>query len=245
MFLTLNRPESLNAFSEEMVSLLKAGLHEADASSEIKVIVLKGAGRSFGAGGDIKSMAMATPDHVYEHLGHFNECILAIKAIEKPVIAVVHGFAAGAAFNLALACDFILASETSQFALSFSQVGLISDGGGTYFLPKLLGPHLAKQFLFSAEPIPAQRLYDAGVISSLVPQEQLEETATAYAMKLAHGPTLAYGKMKKLIDASYHTSLEDALEQERLTQKMMAMTSDHKEGITAFAEKRKPAFVGK
>ncbi len=243
--LTLNRPESLNAFSPEMIVGLKKALTSAQEDEDVQVIVLSGAGRSFSAGGDVKTMGQSKGNQVYDHIGKLNELILLMKDTEKPIIAAVHGFAAGAGFNLALACDLIVAAEDSKFALSFSQVGLISDGGGSYLLPRLIGPHLAKQFFFTAEPIPAERLYQLGVINYLVPFEKLQEETTKFALKLAHGPGKAFGKQKKLIDQSFTTSLEEILEQERLIQTLMVETEDHKEGISAFKEKRKPAFKGR
>ena len=245
LVLTLNRPESLNAFSEEMITGLIHELKEADNSPAIKVIVLNGSGRAFCAGGDVKTMGTKSPTKTYDYLGVINECILTMKAVEKPIIAAVHGFAAGAGFNLALACDLIVAAEDSKFALSFSQVGLISDAGGSYFLPRLVGPHLAKQFFFSAEPIPAERLFQLGVINKLVPLESLHDEAIQYATKLSYGPTRAYGQLKKLIDYSFTATLEDVLERERITQTMMIATEDHQEGVTAFKEKRQPQFTGK
>lgn len=243
--LTLNRPESLNAFSPDMILGLTTAIKEAQQNPEIRVIVLSGSGRSFSAGGDVKSMGQANAVGVYEHIGRLNECILTMKETEKPIIAAVHGFAAGAGFNLALACDLIIAADNSQFALSFSQVGLISDGGGSYFVPRLVGPHLAKQFLFSAEPIPAERLYNLGVVNYLVPLERLQEETKNIAEKFAAGPSRAYGMIKKLVDHSLNATLEEILEQERITQTMMVTTEDHKEGIAAFKEKRKPNFTGR
>ncbi|WP_174731008.1 enoyl-CoA hydratase/isomerase family protein [Mesobacillus harenae] len=241
--LTLNRPDSLNSFSPEMILGITDALKEAQSNPEVKVIVLSGAGRSFSAGGDVKTMGQAAPAQVYEHIGRLNECILTIKNTEKPVIAAVHGFAAGAGFNLALACDLIIAAEDSKFALSFSQVGLISDGGGSYFLPRLIGPHLAKQFFFSGEPIPAERLYQLGVINQLVSVEKLKEETEKFAARLAHGPGKAYGMIKKLVDHSFTATLEEILEQERITQTLMVSTEDHLEGIAAFKEKRRPVFT--
>ncbi|NHM31245.1 enoyl-CoA hydratase/isomerase family protein [Neobacillus terrae] len=243
--LTLNRPESLNAFSPDMILGLTKAIKEAQQNPEIRVIVLSGSGRSFSAGGDVKSMGQANAVGVYEHIGRLNECILTMKETEKPIIAAVHGFAAGAGFNLALACDLIIAADNSQFALSFSQVGLISDGGGSYFVPRLVGPHLAKQFFFSAEPIPAERLYNLGVVNYLVPLERLHEETQKIAEKFAAGPSRAYGMIKKLVDHSFNATLEEILEQERITQTMMVTTDDHKEGISAFKEKRKPNFTGR
>ncbi|WP_079509007.1 enoyl-CoA hydratase/isomerase family protein [Mesobacillus jeotgali] len=242
--LTLNRPESLNAFSPEMILGLTEEIRMAQKDYEVKVIVLSGSGRSFSAGGDVKTMGQANAIGVYDHIGKLNECILAIKNTEKPIIAAVHGFAAGAGFNLALACDLIIAAHDSKFALSFSQVGLVSDGGGSYFVTRLVGPHLAKQFMFTAEPIPAERLYQLGVVNYLVPLEKLKEETFKLAGQLANGPTRTYGMIKKLVDHSMSSTLEEILEQERITQTMMVSTDDHLEGISAFKEKRKPNFTG-
>jgi 2-(1,2-epoxy-1,2-dihydrophenyl)acetyl-CoA isomerase len=243
--LTLNRPDSLNSFSPEMILGVKSALVDAANDDSVQVIVLSGAGRSFSAGGDVKTMGEAGPVQVYDHIGKLNELIVTMKSLEKPIIAAVHGFAVGAGFNLALACDMIIAAEDSKFALSFSQVGLVSDGGGSYFLPKLIGPHLAKQFFFSAEAIPAERLYQLGVINFLYPLEKLQEEATKVALKLAQGPGKAYGMQKKLIEHSFTASLAEILEQERITQTLMVQTDDHKEGVAAFKEKRKPVYKGK
>ncbi|MFP7299397.1 enoyl-CoA hydratase/isomerase family protein [Neobacillus niacini] len=243
--LTLNRPETLNAFSPDMILGLKAALHEAKNDLDVQVIVLSGAGRAFSAGGDVKTMGQADGNQIYEHIGKLNELILLMKDIEKPIIASVHGFAAGAGFNLALACDMIVAAEDSKFALSFSKVGLVSDGGGSYFLPKLIGPHLAKQFFFSAEPIPAKRLYQLGVINGLFSVDRLQEETTKIALNLAQGPGKAFGKQKKLIDHSFNSTLEEILEEERLTQVLMVQTEDHKEGVAAFKEKRNPVYKGR
>lgn len=245
MLLTLNRPDRLNAFSPDMILGLTQAFQRAQEDPTIRVVVLSGAGRSFTAGGDVKTMGAGNATEVYDHIGKLNECILAMRATEKPIIAAVHGFAAGAGFNLALACDLIIAADDSQFALSFAQVGLISDGGGSYFIPRLVGPHLAKEFFFSAEPIKAERLYQLGVINALVPADQLKEETLKRASKLAAGPGMAFGMMKKLIDHSFTASLEEILEQERITQTMMVTTEDHQEGITAFKEKRRPQFKGR
>ncbi|PGY06391.1 enoyl-CoA hydratase/isomerase family protein [Bacillus sp. AFS031507] len=243
--LTLNRPQSLNAFSPDMILGLKDALKNAQTDEDVQVIVLSGAGRSFCAGGDVKSMGAGGGIHVYDHIGKVNELIILMKETEKPIIASVHGYAAGAGFNLALACDLIVAADDSKFALSFSQVGLISDGGGSYFLPRLVGPHLAKQFFFTAEPIPAERLNQLGVINYLHPLEKLQEETTKLALKLAYGPGKSYGKQKKLIDQALTASLAEILEQERLIQTLMVQTEDHQEGIAAFIKKRKPEFKGK
>ncbi|MYL30221.1 enoyl-CoA hydratase [Halobacillus halophilus] len=245
MSCVLNRPDSLNAFSDQMIGGLMEALEEASGNEDVKVIVLSGAGRSFSAGGDVKSMGEASAQHLYDHVGELNKLILKIKDVPKPVVAVVHGYAAGAGFNLALACDQILAAEESQFVLSFAQVGLISDGGGHYFLSRLIGPYRTKELLFTAEPIPVETAAEWGLVNRVIPIGELEEEAMNYALRLAKGPGRAIGMMKKIVDQSDKSDLAAILEQERISQTMMAETSDHKEGVAAFKEKRKPHFTGK
>lgn len=245
LMLTMNRPESLNAFSEEMILGLTNALKLAQRDEEIRTVVISGAGRSFSAGGDVKTMGQVSGEEVFEHLGHLNECILMMKQLEKPVIAAVHGFAAGAAFNLALASDLIIAEDNSQFVMSFSKVGLISDGGGLYFLPRIVGPYRAKELFFSGEPITAAKALEYGIVSRIVPLERLKDEVMAFAEKMAGGPAKAIGAMKKIIDHSSCQTLEEVLEQERLTQSLMVVTKDHQEGVQAFKEKRLPQFQGR
>ncbi|ABO66899.1 MULTISPECIES: enoyl-CoA hydratase/isomerase family protein [Geobacillus] len=245
LWLTLNRPERLNAFSPEMIAGLTRAIERAAMDDAVRAIVLSGAGRAFSAGGDVKAMGQSSASQAYEHIGRLNRLIMTMKSCEKPIIAAVHGVAAGAGFNLALACDLILAAEDSQFILSFANVGLVSDGGGSYWLPRLVGPHLAKQFFFTAEPISAHRLYELGVLSKIVPAEELREAVEALAAKLAARPTKAIGKQKRLIEHALTATLEEILEEERLIQGLMVETDDHREGVAAFKEKRKPVFQGK
>ncbi len=243
--LILNRPERLNAFSQEMVLGLTKMFKEAQMDEEVRVIMLSGAGRSFSAGGDVKTMGEASALQVYEHIGILNECIVAMRELEKPIIAVVHGFAAGAAFNLALACDLIVAAQDSRFVLSFAQIGLVSDGGGSYFLPRIVGRHVAKELFFLADPISADRAYELGIVNRIVPQDQLREEAMCFAERLAKGPSRAYGMMKRLIDRSFSSTLDDILQDERVVQGVMVTTDDHKEGVEAFVEKRPAQYRGR
>ncbi|QAS51974.1 enoyl-CoA hydratase/isomerase family protein [Halobacillus litoralis] len=242
----LNRPDSLNAFSDDMIIGLQEAIKVASENDDVKVVVLSGAGRAFSAGGDVKNMGeKVTANHLYEHVGELNRLVLMLKDIPKPVIAAVHGYAAGAGFNLALACDQIIAGEESKFVLSFAQVGLVADGGGHYFLSKLLGPYRAKELLFRAEPIPVETAVEWGLVNRVLPLEDLEEGAMNYALRLAKGPGRALGMMKKIVDQADKSDLATILEQERVTQAMMVSTEDHKEGVQAFKEKRKPNFIGK
>ena len=243
--LQLNRPDSLNAFSPEMIEGLHREILGAASNPDIRAITLSGAGRSFSAGGDVKTMGQAGSQETYDHIGKLNELVLAMRSLEKPIIAVVHGFAAGAAFNLVLASDIILAAEDSKFVMSFSQVGLISDGGGLYFLPRLIGPYRAKELFFNAQPITAETARQWGIVNHVHPLEKLEQEALSFAENLANGPTKAFGLMKKITDQSATTGLAEILEQERITQAMMITTEDHLEGVSAFKEKRKPVFNDK
>ncbi|UOQ43872.1 enoyl-CoA hydratase [Halobacillus salinarum] len=245
MSCVLNRPESLNAFSDEMIAALQRALKTAADKEDIKAVILSGSGRAFSAGGDIKNMDKASPKDIYDHVGKLNDAVLMIKEINKPVIAVVHGYAAGAGLNLALACDQILAGEECKFVLSFAQVGLAADGGGSYFLTRLLGPYRAKELLFRAEPIPVETALEWGLVNQVIPLSDLEEQAVNYAIELSKGPGQAIGMMKKLVNQAENSELASILEQERLAQTLMVTTEDHKEGIQAFQEKRPPVFTGK
>ncbi|WP_226666069.1 enoyl-CoA hydratase/isomerase family protein [Metabacillus litoralis] len=240
--LCLNRPESLNAFSAEMIMGLTKAFKEAQHDVNTRVVVLKGAGRSFSAGGDVKTMGDVSSAAVYEHIGYLNECIKAIKELEKPVVAAVHGFAAGAAFNLALACDLILATDESKFVMSFAQVGLISDGGGLYFLSNIIGPYRAKELFFTAKPITATEAKEYGIVNEVISPDIFDNKVKDYASQLAQEPVKALGMMKKIINSQ--GSLEEILEAERMTQTFMVNTEDYQEGVKAFKEKRKPNFKG-
>jgi len=245
MQLTLNRPDSLNAFSPEMIYGLKEALAEAKQDDEIRAVTLAGAGRSFSAGGDVKGMGQGTPSDVYDHIGRLNELILQMTELEIPIIAVIHGYCAGAGVCLAMACDQIVAADDSKFVLSFAKVGLISDGGGLFFLPRTLGTLRAKELLFNAEPISAEKAQDWGMVNFVYPAEELWDKALAYAGKLAKGPSRAYGLIKKIANCALTADLKDILEAERTTQGITATSEDHREGIAAFKEKRNPVFKGK
>ncbi|MFC7442187.1 enoyl-CoA hydratase/isomerase family protein [Laceyella putida] len=244
MVLTLNRPEVLNAFSKEMLLGLQEALQKAEQDENIRCIVIRGAGRSFSAGGDVKQMGQASAKEYYDHIGILNGLIEQMTSLEKPLLAVVHGYAAGAGVCLAMACDMIMAAAESRFALSFAQVGLISDGGGLFFLPRTLGLYRAKELLFTAEPISAAKAEAWGMVNHVVPLEQLESEAIALARKLANGPTAVYGKIKRIANRALLGDLADILEMERATQALMVTSYDHQEGVSAFREKRKPHFKG-
>lgn len=243
--LTLNRPEQLNAFSPEMITSLIDAIHLAKNDDTIKVVIISGSGRAFSAGGDVKTMGQKLPLEAYDHIGKLNELILEMSHLEKPILAAVHGYAAGAGFNLALACDIILATEDSKFVLSFTKVGLISDGGGLSFLPRLIGPYRAKELFYNAAPLTAEKAHSLGIVNQIYAINEFSEKVKEYALKLAEGATLSYGFIKKIANQSLTSSLEEILEQERITQATLIVTEDHNEGVQAFKEKRDPLFKGR
>lgn len=245
MQLTLNRPESLNAFSPDMTGGIIEALDEAQKNPDIRVVTIKGAGRAFSAGGDVKGMGNNSPINTYERFSRTNRMVLAIRQLEKPVIAIVHGYAAGVAFSIALACDLIVAAEDTKFIMSFAKVGLSVDGGGSYFLPRLVGAQRAKELLFTAEPLDAKKAYEWGIVNRVYPLEELDEKASDFVSAFAKGPGKSYGMMKKLVNQSFVSDLDEMLELERFTQVIMKETSDHHEGVNAFKEKREPQFTGK
>ncbi|MRG85963.1 enoyl-CoA hydratase [Salinibacillus xinjiangensis] len=244
MYLTLHRPDRLNAFSAEMIQGLITAIRQAKTDDTVRVITISGSGRSFSAGGDVKTMGKANSLDTYDHIGTLNELILAMRDVPKPIIAAVHGYAAGAGFNLALACDMILAAEGSQFVLSFSKVGLISDGGGLYFLPRLIGPYRAKELFLNGEPIKVDKAFELGIVNHIYPLHEFDSKVNEFVTQIAAGPSKAYGFMKRIADQSLHSSLDEILEMERITQATVVTTKDHQEGVQAFKEKRTAHFKG-
>lgn len=242
MQLTLNRPDSLNAFSPEMLEGLSKAIKQANEDVGIKAILFKGSGRAFCAGGDVKQMGTRDSITTYDHLGKTNDLVMAMHHSKKPIIAAVHGFAAGAGFNLAMAADIILAEEDTKFILSFSKVGLMSDGGGSYFMTRLVGPNRAKELLFNAEPLTSQEAYALNIVNHVYEKDKFKEEVKAFTDKIATGPSNAYEFIKKTVNQSLHSNLEDILEAERISQATLVMTEDHQEGIQAFKEKRNPSF---
>ncbi len=245
MSLTLNRPKSLNALSIEMRQALIEALKTAENNDQVRAVILSGAGSSFCAGGDVKGMGNSTPLKTYNRLEGINKLILTMTELDKPIIAAVHGYAAGVGVCLAMACDQVLAADNSKFVLSFSKVGLISDGGGLFFLPRTLGLLRSKELLFNAEPISAAKALDWGMVNRLYPADELHSEVLKYAKKLASGPSKAYGMIKKIANRALTIDLAETLEIERTTQAMIITTEDHLEGVEAFKEKRKPIFKGK
>lgn len=244
--LTLNRPEKFNSFNREMALAVQAALDEAHNNDDIRCVVLTGAGKAFCAGQDLAEATDPQGPELEDIVAqHYNPIILRIRQLEKPVIAVVNGVAAGAGANIALACDIVLAAQSAAFIQAFSKIGLIPDSGGTYFLPRLIGLQRAAALMMTGDKITAAEAEQMGMIYRAVPDAQLAPIAAELATTLAQMPTVALGLTKRALNKTFQHTLQAQLELEKDMQTKAGTTEDFKEGVNAFLEKRKPAFQGK
>jgi len=247
--LTLNRPDRLNALNVELGSALVSALGRAAEDPSVRVVVLTGAGKAFCAGGDIAALRHArlrNAGHELEGLLRAgSEIVLAIADMAQPVLAAVNGPAAGAGMNLALACDLRMASEQASFGQNFAKVGLFPDFGGTYLLPRLVGPGRAAEMFYTGEMISAAEAERIGVVNRLVPHERLAEEARALAERLAAAPPLAARAVKRTLFGAERAQLARALEAEAKQQVECFLSGDCLEGLNAFFEKRPPKFQGR
>ncbi|MEX0351198.1 MAG: 2-(1,2-epoxy-1,2-dihydrophenyl)acetyl-CoA isomerase PaaG [Paracoccaceae bacterium] len=246
--ITLNRPDKLNSFTEEMHLALRTALERAEQSSA-RAILLTGAGRGFCAGQDLGDRDPAKMDGAPD-LGHtvrtyYAPLVRKIRSLNFPVICAVNGVAAGAGANLALACDIVLAGESARFIQSFAKVGLIPDTGGSWHLPHLLGEARAKGLALTAQPLAAKQAEEWGLIWKAVPDADLMDDARALAADLAEGPTLGLGLTKQAIQAAATNSLTDQLDLEAAAMKTCGESADYAEGVSAFLQKRPPVFQGR
>ena len=241
--ITLNRPEVLNAFNRAMHGALRAALKEA-ADPEVRAVVLTGAGRGFCAGQDLAEF-QDLPDirDALESTYHPN--VLAIRALEKPVIAAVNGACAGAGLSLACACDIRIASADAALVPGFVGIGLVPDAGGTHFICRLLGAARAFEWMTSNRRLTAAEALDWGLVSEVVEADALQARAAELAATLAAGPTHVIGMTKRLFDHAETATLEEQLEMESQLQAAATQTEDFREGVAAFAEKRPPHFSGR
>lgn len=247
--LTLNRPDKLNSFNEEMHLALRAGLDRAAADPEVRAILLTGAGRGFSAGQDLGDRdprkGGPAPDLGATLETFYNPTLRLIRSIEKPVVCAVNGVAAGAGANIAFACDIVLAAKSAKFIQAFSKIGLVPDAGGSWSLARILGEPRAKALALLAEPIGAETAADWGLIWKAVDDAALLDEAGTLAKRLAAGPTRGLGLTKRAIQAAAGNSLDAQLDLERDLQREAGRTADYAEGVTAFLEKRQPAFKGR
>jgi 2-(1,2-epoxy-1,2-dihydrophenyl)acetyl-CoA isomerase len=256
--ITMNRPERMNAMSAEMRQLLVEHIATCEADPEIRCVLLTGAGRAFCSGADVggiqeRNQGLEAPDR--GQLALIEERILALRmrqhravlrlhVMGKPTVAVINGPAIGVGFSYALACDLRLMGSEARVSTGFGKMALPGDGGGTYFLTKLVGSGVARELCFTAEMIEAARALQLGLVNRVHPEDSLMEEALAFCARLAAGPTLAYAKMKENLNFAWTASAQEALDFEASNMIFATLSRDHKEAFTAFLEKRPPIFTG-
>ena len=241
----LNRPDKLNALSGEMYHELADCFEQLGRDDAVRAVVLTGAGRAFCAGGDVGSMGNYDVVSGRKRSRGHHRTVINLHNLEKPVIAAVRGPAAGIGASLALASDLIIASETAYLLMAFKNVGIPPDGGAVFFLTQYLGVARAKELVYTARKLPAQEARDMGIVMKVVADDRLEAEAQALARELASSATYALTLAKKMFQSMYTPTLEQLLEMEILAVCGARLTHDHKEGIAAFKEKRKPRFSGR
>lgn len=244
--ITLNRPDKYNSFNREMALQLQERLDECARRDDVRCVYITGAGKAFSAGQDLAEVADPNgPDTSTILSEHYNPVIRKITALEKPVVAVVNGVAAGAGANIALCCDIVLAAQSASFIQAFSKIGLIPDSGGTFFLPRLIGWQKALALAITGDKINATDAERMGMVYKIFSDEELPTEAMKIAQMLAQMPTQAIAYTKQAFQASLTNNLEDQLKLEENLQVKAGQTNDYQEGVQSFLEKRKAVFSGK
>ena len=246
---SLNRPDKLNAFDGLMHEELHEALDGVTADDETRCVVLRGEGRGFSAGADLKSEDLSREDGNVPDLGEYlrrtyGRTVTKIAGMEKPVVASLHGPVYGAGVGLALACDLRLAAESAKFSVAFVKIGLMPDAGVSFFLPRVVGLGRAMEMSMLGDAVDAGEAYRIGLVNRVVPDEDLGEETAALADRLAAMPTLALGRTKRSLYASFEGVLASVLETEAEGQAFCGSTTDHAEGVAAYFEKRAPNFAG-
>jgi 2-(1,2-epoxy-1,2-dihydrophenyl)acetyl-CoA isomerase len=263
--ITLDRPDVLNAFDRALKEELLAALKHAARDADVRVVIVTGAGRAFSAGQDLRERLPADPGDAaaagkarppsaptaspapldQELRERYNPIILAIRTLEKPVIAAVNGVAAGAGMSLALACDIRIASEAASFIEVFGRVGLVPDTGSTWFLPRLVGPAKALELMWTTDSVDAPTALALGIVNRVVSADQLMAETRALAVRLASAAPLALALAKRAVNRGLETGLPEALDYEASLQGIAGRSADYAEGVRAFIEKRPARFTGK
>ena len=251
--LTLNQPDKLNALSDQMIAGLLEELGRAQHDPEVRCVVLSGAGRGFCSGGDVSRMRDrnegSLPEQTVQErmtgLRRSEEVSLLLHELPKPTIAAINGAAAGAGLSIALACDLRIAADSARLITAFARVGFSGDFGGTYFLTQLVGPAKARELYFTAEVLGADEALKLGMVNRVVPAAALTAEVSAFAARIAAGPTVAYSYMKAHLNLALKSDLRTILDRESYGQTLTGLTEDHKSAVKAFLEKREPKFSGR
>ena len=253
--ISLNRPEKLNAFNGRMHEEVHAALDEVAGDDEIRCLVFRGEGRGFSAGADLTGADLTGDDlsgangerpDLGEYLRKtYTRMIQKMTALDKPIIASLHGPVYGAGMGLALACDLRVAAESAKFSVAFVKIGLMPDAGVSFFLPRLVGLGRAMEMSLLGDAVEAREAAGIGLVNKLVSDDELADETGALAQKLAAMPTRALGKIRQSLIASFEGDLATALEREAKGQTFCGHTEDHQEGVAAFFQKRAPEFTGR
>ncbi|WP_028785114.1 enoyl-CoA hydratase-related protein [Thalassobacillus devorans] len=243
-WITMNRPDKLNAFIGQMNKEVQQAVKKADKDADVRCLVITGEGRAFCSGQDLSEVNEST------NLGdiirnYYGPMIKEIARCDKPIVAALNGVAAGAGMSLALACDFRIASEKASMVEAFIHVGLIPDAGNLYYLPRLVGHARALELAILGEKVTAEEAKEFGLVTKVVPEESLQSEVEQFAGRLATMPTTAIQLIKRNLKESWTMELDEYLEKEAQGQRIAGLTSDYKEGVEAFLQKRKPEFTGK
>lgn len=246
--ITLNRPKQLNAFNEAMHQALKRALTDAEEDGDCRALLLTGAGRAFSAGQDLRER-MSKDGKVTVGASaletYYNPLVRKLRALPFPVVAAVNGIAAGAGANIALACDMVLAARSATFVQAFARIGLVPDSGGTWFLPRLVGPARARGLALTAEPLPAEKAEAWGLIWRMIDDLELMAEAHKLCVHFTEAPPVGLALIKRVLDESWSNDLDAQLDLERETQREASLTPDYAEGVRAFLEKRPPVFANR
>ena len=243
----INRPEAMNSLDGKTYEELGQAIEDVRVDKDIRVVIITGSGKAFCAGLDLKyaaSMVRMTPPDVRAFIRNIQQ-IFSLERLEKPVIAAVNGYAMGNGCDIALACDFRIASENAQFEMTYTKLGLIPDLGGTFRLPRLIGVPKAKELIFTGERVDAKEAEKIGLVTKVVPADKLDSEVNEFAKKLAKGAPIAIGLAKMAINNGIGTDIRSAMEYEVYCQSICMQTKDVVEAMTAFMSKREPKFKGK